>query len=43
MTTGESSSTGDGEQAYALGRAISTAVQTELEKQQRPGGALSPY
>jgi hypothetical protein len=43
MTTGQSSSTGDGEQAYALGRAISTAVQTELEKQQRPGGALSPY
>lgn len=43
MTTGETSSTGGGEQAYALGRAISTAVQTELEKQQRPGGALSPY
>lgn len=43
MTTGETSSTGGGEEAYALGRAISTAVQTELEKQQRPGGALSPY
>jgi hypothetical protein len=43
MTTGETSSTGGGEQAYALGRAISTAVQTELEKQQRPGGTLSPY
>ena len=43
MTTGESSSTGDGEEAYALGRAISTAVTQELSKQQRPGGLLSPY
>ena len=43
MTTGETSSEGSGEEAYALGRAISAAVQTELEKQQRPGGALSPY
>jgi len=43
MTTGETSSTGGGEEAYALGRAISTAVQTEIAKQQRPGGSLSPY
>jgi hypothetical protein len=43
MTTGETSSEGSGEEAYALGRAISAAVQTELEKQQRPGGTLSPY
>jgi len=43
MTTGESSSTGDGEEAYAMGRAISTAVTNEISKQQRPGGLLSPY
>ena len=43
MTTGESSSTGGGEDSYTLGRAISAAVQTELSKQQRPGGLLSPY
>jgi hypothetical protein len=43
MTTGETSSEGAGEEAYALGRAISTAVQTEIAKQQRPGGSLSPY
>ena len=43
MTTGESSSTGDGEEAYAIGRAISTAVTNEISKQQRPGGLLSPY
>ena len=43
MTTGESSSTGDGEEAYAMGRAISTAVTNEISKQQRPGGTLSPY
>ena len=43
MTTGETSSEGSGEEAYTLGRAISTAVQTEIEKQQRPGGSLSPY
>jgi len=43
MTTGESSSTGDGDEAYAMGRAISTAVTNEISKQQRPGGLLSPY
>jgi len=43
MTTGETSSEGAGKEAYALGRAISTAVQTEIAKQQRPGGSLSPY
>jgi len=43
MTTGETSSTGGGEEAYALGRAISTAVSNEIAKQQRPGGSLSPY
>ena len=43
MTTGESSSTGDGTDAYELGRAISTAVSNEISKQQRPGGTLSPY
>lgn len=43
MTTGESSSTGDGADAYELGRAISTAVSNEISKQQRPGGTLSPY
>ena len=43
MTTGATSSTGDGEDSYTLGRAISAAVQTELSKQQRPGGLLSPY
>ena len=49
MTTGETSSEVAGEEAYTLGRAIATAVtqelenQTELTKQQRPGGLLSPY
>jgi len=43
MTTGESATTGAGEDSYTLGRAISAAVQTELTKQQRPGGLLSPY
>ena len=43
MTTGETSSTGSGQDSYALGRAISAAVTREIEKQQRPGGALSPY
>ena len=43
MVTGESSSTGDGADAYELGRAISTAVSNEISKQQRPGGTLSPY
>jgi hypothetical protein len=43
MTTGETSSTGGGEEAYNLGRAISVAVSNEIAKQQRPGGDLSPY
>ena len=43
MTSGESASTGTGEDAYELGRAISAAVSNEIEKQQRPGGTLSPY
>ena len=33
----------DDQQAGALGRAISMAVQEELQKQKRPGGMLSPY
>lgn len=41
MTTGETSMTGDS--AFAMGRAISQAVQNEISKQQRPGGSLSPY
>ncbi len=43
MTTGETSSTSDGDDMYAMGGAIAQAVQNELEKQQRPGGMLSPY
>ena len=42
QTTSSMSANG-GEQAAQLGRAISTAVQEELLKQQRPGGMLSPY
>ena len=41
MATGESTMTGN--DSYALGRAIAQAVQTEISKQQRPGGTLSPY
>lgn len=41
MTTGETSMTGDS--AFAMGRAISQAVQKEISKQQQPGGSLSPY
>ena len=41
--TSESLVSNDGQQAANLGRAISTAVQEELHKQQRPGGILSPY
>ena len=33
----------DGQQAAQLGRAISAAVQEELQKQRRNGGILSPY
>ena len=43
MVTGETSSTSDGDDMYAMGGAIAQAVQNELEKQQRPGGMLSPY
>jgi len=32
-----------GDQASALGRAISSAVQDELHRQKRPGGILSPF
>ena len=32
-----------GQNAAALGRLISGAVQRELQNQQRPGGVLSPY
>jgi hypothetical protein len=28
---------------YEMGRTIAQAVQNEIEKQQRPGGQLSPY
>jgi len=33
----------DNQQAGALGKAISAAVQEELQRQKRPGGMLSPY
>ena len=33
----------DNQQAGNLGRAISAAVQEELQRQKRPGGILSPY
>jgi hypothetical protein len=33
----------DDQQAGNLGRAISAAVQEELQRQKRPGGILSPY
>ena len=33
----------DDQQAGRLGKAISAAVQEELQKQKRPGGILSPY
>ena len=34
---------GDNQQGANLGRAISAAVQDELQRQKRPGGILSPY
>ena len=43
MTTGESSTTSDGADMVAMGQSIAQAVQNEIEKQQRPGGQLSPY
>jgi len=43
MTTGESSSTTDSSDMIAMGESIAQAVQNEIEKQQRPGGQLSPY
>jgi hypothetical protein len=43
MTTGESSSETDSAEMIAIGESVAQAVQNELEKQQRPGGMLSPY
>ena len=43
MTTGETSSESDGADIVSVGQSIAQAVQNELEKQQRPGGMLSPY
>lgn len=43
MTTGETSSEGSGDDMYAFGKAVAGAVQTEIQKQQRPGGMLSPF
>jgi uncharacterized protein YukE len=40
---GSSSSTSDSGDMYEMGRTIAQAVQNEIEKQQRPGGQLSPY
>jgi hypothetical protein len=40
---GAMSSTSDGGDMYEMGRTIAQAVQNEIEKQQRPGGQLSPY
>ena len=34
---------GGGEQGAALGKVIAAAVQSELQRQKRPGGLLSPY
>ena len=42
-STTESMTSDGGAQGAQLGRAISTAVQEEMHKQQRPGGILSPY
>ena len=41
MTSGETETTG--EDQFAFGKAIASAVQQEIAKQQRPGGTLSPY
>lgn len=43
MTTGETSSEGSGDDMYRFGKAVAGAVQTEIQKQQRPGGMLSPF
>jgi hypothetical protein len=43
MTTGETSSTSDSADMVAMGESIAQAVQNEIDKQQRPGGQLSPY
>ena len=43
MTNGESSTTSDSADMVAMGQSIAQAVQNEIEKQQRPGGQLSPY
>ena len=40
---GAMSSTSDAGDMYEMGRTIAQAVQNEIEKQQRPGGQLSPY
>ena len=43
MTTGATTTQSTGRDMYMMGEAVATAVQNELEKQQRPGGMLSPY
>ena len=44
MDGSSSTSTGDDQDTAArLGNAVATAVQTELQKQKRSGGILSPY
>ena len=40
---GAQTSTSNSGDMYEMGRSIAQAVQNELEKQQRPGGQLSPY
>ena len=41
--TSQQTGSGDDQQGAQLGRAISAAVQDELQRQKRPGGILSPY
>jgi len=43
MTTGATTTESTGSDMYMMGEAVASAVQNELEKQQRPGGMLSPY
>ena len=43
MTTGATTTQSTGSDMYMMGEAVASAVQNELEKQQRPGGMLSPY
>ena len=43
MTTGATTTESSGSDMYMMGEAVATAVQNELERQQRPGGMLSPY